>query len=452
MSATQSLVRFIVDTSLESLPDGAVDAAKIGIIDGVANMLAGSTQPLADIVGRYIDGLGGTPDSSVVGRGYRTSPPQAAFANGVFLHCLDFEIQGHPPTHGTSACLPPALALAERVGASGKTLVEAYLVGWEVQARLRAASARADLRGYHPPGIFGPIGAAAASAKVLDLDSRQVEMALGIASSHTGGLTANTGTMVKSTHPGNAARTGVEAALLAQDGFVSRDAILEASQGYVEVLLGEPFDWDLLTRDLGKKFQLVEPGFNIKRYPAYIYVQRPIEAVLELRRKNDIVPDDVEYLELEVPRLRSDLSRPQPATGLDGKFSLEYCAAVALAEGCVDIESFSDSTRFSAPVEEALRKVRLKINDDIPTDLMQTWAVARVSTGDGLDLSETCRSYRGSIANPMDRQERLDKFRECARRVLPPDDMDLAIDLLEGLEDLGDVGELMAVLGLKPGL
>ena len=212
MSATQSLVRFIVDTSLESLPDGAVDAAKIGIMDGVANMLAGSTQPLADIVGPYVDELGGTLDSSVVGRGFRTNPPQAAFANGVFLHCLDFEIQGHPPTHGTSACLPPALALAEKAGASGKTIVEAYVIGWEVQARLRAASAGANLRGYHPPGIFGPIGTAAASAKVLGLDSGRVDMALGIAASQTGGLTANTGTMVKSTHPRNAARTGVDAA------------------------------------------------------------------------------------------------------------------------------------------------------------------------------------------------------------------------------------------------
>ena len=452
MSATQSLVRFIVDTSIQNLPDGAVDAAKIGIMDGVANMLAGSTQPLADIVGPYVDELGGTPDSSVVGRGFRTNPPQAAFANGVFLHCLDFEIQGHPPTHGTSACLPPALALAEKAGASGKTIIEAYVVGWEVQARLRAASARANLRGYHPPGIFGPIGAAAASAKVLGLDSRRVDMALGIAASQTGGLTANTGTMVKSTHPGNAARTGAEAALLARDGFISREGILEASQGYVEVLLGEPFDWDMFTRDLGERLQLVEPGFNIKRYPAYIYLQRPIEVVLDLRRKHDIHPDDVEYLELEIPRVRSDLSRPQPATGLEGKFSFEYCAAVALAEGRVDIESFSDSTRFSAPVEDALRKVRLKVNDEIPRDLLQTWAVARVRTGGGLEISETCRSYRGSIANPMDREERLDKFRECARRVLAPDDIARAIDLVEGLESLGDVGELMAVLGQKPGL
>ena len=247
MSATQSLARFICDTSLESFPEGVVDAAKIGIMDGVANMLAGSTQPLADIVGPYVDELGGSPDSSVVGRGFKTNPPQAAFANGVFLHCLDFEIQGHPPTHGTSACLPPALALAERTGASGGTIVQAYVVGWEVQARLRAASAGGNLRGYHPPGIFGPLGAAAASAKILGLDSHRVDMALGIAASQTGGLTANTGTMVKSTHPGNAARTGVEAALLARDGFVSRGGILEASQGYAEVLLGEPFDWDMFT-------------------------------------------------------------------------------------------------------------------------------------------------------------------------------------------------------------
>ena len=166
------------------------------------------------------------------------------------------------------------------------------------------------------------------------------------------------------------------------------------------MLLGEPFDWDMFTKDLGESYQLLEPGFNIKRYPAYIYLQRPIEAVLDLRRKHDIRPDDVEYLELEIPRVRSDLSRPQPATGLEGKFSFEYCAAVALAEGRVVIESFSDSTRFSAPVEEALGKVRLQVNDSIPTDLLQTWAVARVKTKSGQgahrDVSQLSRLYRQS--------------------------------------------------------
>lgn len=450
MSATETLARFVVETGRDSLPGPVVEAAKVAILDGVANMLAGSTEPLADIVGGYVHEMGGTPESSVVGRGYRTSPPQAAFANGVFLHCLDFEVQGDPPTHGTSAALPPALALAEKVGAPGRSVVEAYVVGWEVQARLRASAASAGLRGFHPPGLFGPMGAAASSARVLGLDSHQVGMALGIAASHTGGLTANTGTMVKSTHPGDAARAGVEAALLAAAGFKSRDGILEAHQGYVDVLFGQTFDWELLTDGLGTTFRLVEPGFNIKRYPAYVYLQWAIEVVLSLRQTRNLRPDDVEYLELEVPPVRSDLSRPRPTSGLDGKFSFEYCAAVALSDGRVGIDSFTDSTRFSPRVEAALRKVRLRVNPDIPTELSRTWAAARARTRDGREYGETCRSYRGSIANPMDRSDRLAKFGECARRVLSADEIDRTVALVERLDDLEDVGELMGLVARRP--
>ncbi|MCZ6874110.1 MAG: MmgE/PrpD family protein, partial [bacterium] len=373
MHETEQLARFIADTTYDQLPAKVVKAAKIGILDGVANLLAGSTQPLAATMNRYVEQMGGAPDCSVVGRGYKTNAFFAAFVNGVFLHCLDFEIQGAIPTHGTSACLPPALALGEMNGASGKSLIAAYVVGWELQARLRTATVEADLRGFHPPGIFGPIGAVAASANVSGLDFNQVRMALGIAASHTGGLTANTGTTVKATHPGSAARHGVEAALLASNGFISNDSIIEARQGYIDALFGGTCDRELLTRDLGTTFQLVQPGFNIKHYPAQIYMQWPIEAALMVRRQHDFRLEDVAYVELEIPTGRGGSSRPNPASGLDGKFSFEYCAAVALVEGQVNMASFSDATRSSPQVEAMLHKVRIKPNPAIPSDIGRTW-------------------------------------------------------------------------------
>jgi len=446
MGATAQLAQFIATTRYDTLPREVVEAAKIGILDGMANMLAGATQPLAALMSQYVQAMGGTPTCSVVGQGYKTNPPFAALANGVFLHCLDFEIQGYPPTHGTSATLPAALALGEMVGASGATLIAAYVVGWEVQARFRQASARANLRGFHPPGLFGPLGAAAASAQVVGLPEQQVRMALGIAASHTGGLTANTGTMVKSTHPGAAARQGVEAALLAQAGFVSHEHIVEAREGYVEVLFGGPdtFDWDVLTRDLGHSFQLVTPGFNIKRYPAQITMQWPIEAVLTLQQKYHIPLEDVALLDVEIPAGRADRSQPEPGSGLAGKFSFEYCAAVALAEGRVDIETFSDTTRFSSRVEDTLRLVRVHLNPDIPTDILRTWARARVRTKDGREFSETCQQYRGSIGNPMSREERLSKVRSCAQRLLRPPEVEQLITMVEELEALRDLRQLMA--------
>jgi 2-methylcitrate dehydratase PrpD len=448
MEATDTVVQFIHDTQYETLPKEVINAAKIGILDGVANMLAGATQPLAAVISTYVQQLGGAPLCSVVGHDLQTNAPSAAFANGVFLHSLDFEIQGQPPTHGTSAVLPPALALGEMSGAPGTQLIVAYVIGWELQGRFRRASLRCNLRGFHPPGLFGPMGAAAASAKMLNLDHTQTRMALGIAASHTGGLTANTGTMVKSTHPGSAARQGVEAALLAQAGFVSHDSIIEAHQGYVDVLFGAEFDWEALTRDLGRNFQLVTPGFNIKRYPAQVYMQWAIEAAQTLRQRHQLQLGDVAYLELEVPAglVRR---REEVRSGVDGKFSFAYCGAVALAEGEVGIDSFSDETRFSPQVEALLPKVRIKANPDIPTAIPDTWAVARVGLSDGREISEQCRHYRGSIANPMSRDEHLSKVRACAQRSLQPPEIERVISMVETLETLPDLRQLMAILGHK---
>ena len=160
MGATDGLVQFITDTHYDTLPQEVVSAAKIGIMDGVANMLAGATQPLAAVISTYVQQLGGAPLCNVVGHDLKTNAPSAAFANGVFLHCLDFEIQGQPPTHGTSAVLPPALALGEMSSAPGARLIEAYVIGWELQARFRRASRAVTCAGFIPRAclaLWGPL-------------------------------------------------------------------------------------------------------------------------------------------------------------------------------------------------------------------------------------------------------------------------------------------------------
>ena len=327
MNATKTLSQSVASSRYD---DSVVEAANIAILDGVANMLAGSTQELASIIGRYVQDMGGSTQSSVVGWGFKTNAPSAAFANGVFGHCLDFEIQGYPPTHGTSSCLPAALALGEERPTNGKAIIEAYVMGWEIQGRLRAASAAFSNPAYHPPGLVGPLGGAVAGAKVLGLDAWHIQMAMGIAASRTGGLTANTGTMVKSTHTGNAARMGAEAAILAAAGYTSSDSILEAPNGYSDALFDGNMDWEILTNGLGVSYRLVDPGFDIKRFPAQVHMQNPIEAVLNLLESHSLRADDVENLTVHTGGRGH--SGSLPASGLDGKFSIEYCAAAALLD------------------------------------------------------------------------------------------------------------------------
>lgn len=448
MSTTENIASYIVRTNYDDLPREVVNAAKTAILDGIANALAGSTQPVAQIISDYIRDMGGTPLSSVVGHGFKTNPISAAFANGVFIHCMDYEIQGEPASHGTSSILPGPLALAEAYeGATGKELIAAYVIGWDVQQRIVTASssAGANLRGFHPPGIYGPLGGAASAAKILRLNIDQVRMTLGIAASRTGGLFANNGTMVKSTHPGNAARVSTEAALLAQRGFVSNDAIFEAPRGYVSVLFDNRFSWERFLEDAGKRFHLVNPGFNIKRYPAEMYMQYVINVMSDVRDKHNLKLEDVQSVEVELSRSPGHLSRPRPKSGLDGKFSFEYCAAIPLVDNQVGIDSFSDETCFSARMQEALGKVRLRHDPDLGHGANVT-----VTLKDGRVLRGECRDFRGSIANPMTRQEHAVKYVDCAKRVLSPQNIARVQDMINNLEDLKDVGELMVILSPPP--
>ena len=440
MSETRTLAQFIADTEFDNLPSPVVEAAKTAILDGVANVVAGSVQELADIIGRYVRDAGGSPQSSVVGWGYKTNPPAAAFANGVFGHCLDYEIQGFPPTHGTSSCLPAALALAELHHVPGNRVITAYVLGWEIQGRLRAASAPATAPGYHPPGLVGPLGGAAAAAKTVGLDADQTLMALGIAASRTGGLTANTGTMVKSTHPGNAARMGAEAAILAGMGYTASDEVLESPVGYAAAIFGGEFNWDVATGELGASWRLVDPGFDIKRFPAQVYMQNAIEAALNLREQNGVDPNNIERVTIR--RRGRGHSGPVPRSGLDGKFSVEYCAAAALLDGQVGIDTFTDARRFSPDMEAMLGRISVE-----PEGPESGATLAAAVLKDGTTISAECSAFTGSAANPMSREQLLAKARDCFHRGLSATDTERVLEMLENLESLDDVGQLMGVLG-----
>ena len=208
----------ITATDFDSMPPEAVYAAKIVILDGLAVSLTGSQEQAARIVAEYAMEMGGKPVSSVFGHGFKTSPPMAAFVNGVAGHVLDYEVMWHPATHATSPTLPGILALAESSGSTGRDIIAARVTGFEVQGRIRVASADLSLGGFHPPGLVGVMGSAAAGSAMLKLDIQQTRMALGIAASRAGTVSANTVTMTKSTQCGNAGRMGLEAALLAARG------------------------------------------------------------------------------------------------------------------------------------------------------------------------------------------------------------------------------------------
>lgn len=408
---THGLAEYIAGANLKTLPSEAVAAAKVAILDGLGCLAAGSLEPAPSIARAA---LGDQPSGScmVIGTTVPAGPTTAALLNGISLHALDFEVQGMPPAHGTSSILPGVLALSQHYAVTPDRAVLAFVIGWQVQQRVRTAARDSAFRGFHPPGVVGPLGAVAACSVILGLSADQVAGAIGLAASRTGGLFANNGSMAKPTHPGNAARSGVESALLAANGMSGNTRILEMPGGHFETFFDDRFRPAEVLGGLDN-YAIVDPGFTIKRYPAEIYMQWVIEACQQLRLDARFDLGAVVEVVVEPPVFRTTLSRPRPISGLDGKFSYEYAAAVGLSQDEVIIASFDDETAFSEPVQRLLPQVRLVHNHDIPQTLDAMWTRVTVKLADGTELVERCDRFPGCPERPMNREQRLSKVVDC---------------------------------------
>lgn len=451
MSVTEELAGHISSAAFDAMPPEAVEAAKVVILDGLAVTLAGSREQAARIVADYARDMGGNPQCSVFGHGFRTSPPMAAFVNGVAGHVLDYEVMWHPATHATSPTLPGILALAESSRATGREIVTALITGFEVQGRIRVASANLSLSGFHPPGLVGVMGSAASGAVMLDLDVEQTRMALGIAASRAGTVSANTGTMTKSTHCGNAGRMGLEAALLAARGFTANANVLEHENGYAAVLFEDGFDLEAVTRDFGNPYRLVDPGVAIKKHPSQYGTHRGIDAALDLQQRYGIDPERMAAVHIETPVMRY-VGRPYPETGLDGKFSFQYTVAASLLDRRIGIETFTDEAVRRPEILDLLGRTTVHMRPDIPANFEEMWVAVRVETTDGQTYVSRCNRPRGIWGNPLSREERLTKVRSCAVPVLGEDGTERLIEIVEDLEHAssGTVQELAALLGGTP--
>lgn len=448
---TGRIADHVVNTRFENLSGDVVDVAKMIILDGVANMLAGSRQPLATILVDFVQSMGGIGTATVIGTQHRANPAYAAFANAAFCHVLDYEAMWWPPTHPTSPVLPALLALSEHEGISGARIIESFVAGLEVQGRLNLMVDWVEdpYSYFHPPGTIGVVGSAAACARLLGLDAWKTRMAMGIAVSRAGGLWVNSGTMTKSQHSANSARSGVEAALLARAGYDADANAIEAKNGgFAKLFYGDEADVENAVKDFGNPYRMMVPGVTIKKHPAQTTTHWCIDAALELKEKHGIDADDVEGVVAYVgnPNWSSQWLRPR--TGLDGKFSIHYTVALALLDGEIRINSFTDERRFSADIEEMLGRIRVVETDDIPPGMRwpETWARVEVTLKDGRVLSAICEKPKGRGDRPLSRSEHLDKIYDCASLVLTGAQTDTVIDLIDNLEKLDSAAELCARL------
>jgi 2-methylcitrate dehydratase PrpD len=368
-------------------------------------------------------------------------------------HALDFDdvnwsMSGHP----TVPLLPAVLALGQEVHASGPEVLLAYTLGFEVETKvgLGVNPQHYDL-GWHATSTLGTLGAAAACAKLLRLDVEHTRMALGIAASTAAGLRQNFGTMTKPLHPGQAAMNGVTAAQLAQLGWTADADILEAPYGFCQLYAGAgQYNLDHIVKRLGNPFELLASGVAIKQYPCCAFTHRALDGMLALVQQHKLSADGVVAVDCCVgqPTL-AVLMHTRPQTGLEGKFSMQYCLAAALLDKRIGLLSFSDEKVRRPVAQQLFDRITMTLHPEAQrqgTNGEELPVTVTVTLQDGRRLTTQVQYPKGHPASPLSAIALQEKFEDCAYGVLERPDIRRVIELTQGLEQVEDIGTLMDVL------
>ena len=443
---TAEIAARIAEVKDESLDADTIIAVKRLIVDGIAVAIAGTAEVAPRIIAEQVRELGSQPLSTVWGFGFRTAPQSAAFCNAVSMHVLDFEPMSSPPTHAVSPTLPAAFALGESTRASGREIVTACAKGFEMQGRVLLASShdRGELP-FHTPGVVGVMGSVVASSHLLGLDAPQIAHALGIAASRCSGLSANTGSMVKCTHCGNASSAGLEAALLARRGFTANPRIFDAPSGYVATFFPRRFDYAALL-DFARPYRCVDPGMALKFYPSKYPTHFAISAALDARKQiKDL--SGIRRVRVLAPDIE-DADRPQPRSGLEGKFSLQYTAAAALLDGRVGIATFRDERRFAPDMTALLERTLVVRDPGASRDTRKMRIEVEVELASGETVRGVCTAPPGSWGLPVDPAQHRAKVTDCLSVRFDEARRARILGLLDRLEQLSsdEVAELARAL------
>ncbi|MSQ25174.1 MAG: MmgE/PrpD family protein [Dehalococcoidia bacterium] len=450
MPQSQQLSEFVAATNFQDLPPPVVDTARVLLLDNLAAGFAGASQPWTAMVGQMARDQAQDGACTVFGQPWRLPPSYAALVNGTAISAFEVDhayVEGS--AHPSAAVFPAVLAIAERDGASGASLLLAMALGYEVLCRVGRAATRAveDIRGFHGPGTNAAFGAAAGVSKLLGLPATEVNHALGIAGSHGAGLLefAREGAMTKRLHVGRGSQMGLESALLAARGFTGPTAVLEGEHGFLRVYSPSPRP-ELLTEGLGTTW--VFRDTTVKAYPCHISFHAVIEGIMRLRREHGVDAKGVERVKVAggpwmMERRHADRA---PATVLGGQYSLPFSLAVALARGMDDPAVFDPGVLADPVVRELARTVELEADGTrfVRNPGMPAAEITLTRAGHTHTLVVT--DWKGAPSDPCTFADISDKFRRYAGGAATRAQIEEIVASVARLEEVRDVRPLAALL------
>lgn len=441
----ERLAEFASGFSYDQLCSDQTGKLKLYLLDWLGSAYAGAGQPPVLMVLKVARGHGGSPQATFIPDGSRGSSLMAALVNGASSHVVEMDdLHRESILHPAAAILPAVFAAAEAQHASGKELLAAMAVGYEVGIRVAVAAGTSHYRLWHTTGTCGTFGAAAGAGRILGLSVEQMSWALGSAGTQAAGLWAFLveNAMSKQLHPGKAAMNGLLAALLAREGFTGARTILESEKGFFKAT-SQDFDENRCLEGLGKDFCFEDN--SLKFHASCGHTHSAIDAVLAATGGRPMGPEEVHRVTVQIYQAALDLlGDVEPKSPYLAKFSLPFCIATALRYGRVGLEAFSEERLKDAELLQLMDRIRVHENPSLSAAFPKSWpARAEILTQDGATLRAECEFPKGDPQNPLTEGEVADKFRWMVEGALGQQRAEELLRLVMALEEMEDVGQLL---------
>jgi len=449
MGITQDLAKYCHGLKFRQLPEEVIDRVKYFFLDFIGVACRGSQEDSSQRMVRFVKEVGRGPKNGVI-IGTKEKAPYlyAALANGTSSHAIEMDdVHNEASLHPGVVVFPAVLAMGEMLGATGRSFIEATVLGYEVMIRLGKALGPENSykRGFHPTGTCGIFGSSMAASKMLRLHDERIVSAMGIAGSQAAGSMEYLaqGAWTKRFHAGWAAHSGMIAAKLAQKGFQGPTSIIEGRNGFLHAY-SNGADPSKVLEEIGSGFEILRT--SVKPYACCRYMQPPIDAILKIVRENDLQPDRVEKVKLGILRAGAPLiadpieNKYRPQSVVDAQFSMPFGAAVALLYRKAGLEEFQLSNIRSEKVKQMMRCVECIIDPDLDRTFPKQWcATAEILTKDGKRYFTKIEYPRGDPENPLSWEEMIEKFYHLSSRFLTKERRLKIVDEVKRLEKIRDL-------------
>ncbi|MEK3764148.1 MmgE/PrpD family protein [Solibacillus sp. FSL K6-4121] len=412
MTISEQLAQYIVNVRFEDIPEEVVHFTKLCIVDYYSSLLKGKEADPVQMMEQVALIIGGEKQATAVS-GLKTSITNAAFINGGASHVIELDdIHKASIVHAATVIMPAAIAIAEWQNLSGKRLIEAIVVGYEVAFRIGETVTPSHYYYFHNTATCGTFGAAAAVAKLLDLSKAQIVQAFGSAGTQAAGLWEfiEDGAMSKQLHPGKAAMNGILSALLAQQGFTGATAILEGRRGFFEAMSDE-YDITRMTDKLGEQYKITENAFKVHASCRHTHAAMDLAIELYEKVKNNGI-DSIQSIEVGAYQVALDITDAKnPQTIYAAKFSMQFCVALALLTGKGGFDAFNADSLKNPLIRSLMEKMVVSVDEDIHSQYPHEWgAKIQIHWLDGTSDVMQSQFPKGDPENPLTEQDFIEKF------------------------------------------